>query len=519
MARALTAPATPQSAAQGVAYRNAAVELAELAAASGWLERRAFIESERVWTYRELYDAVASSSGLLAERGVAQGDRVLIALHDRVAFLLAFLGVARLGATAVPINPRLVPEEFEYIAHDAAPSLVVCEPELAPAFPGTPAVSGAELEAAGLSRSPAEPADPGDGAALYGLYTSGTTGRPKLVLHRHSDIRWHSAAVSRAALGIVPDDVLYSVSRAFFSYGLGNTVFTTLSSGATAVLEPGRPTVASVSALACRTHPTVFFAVPSFYAMLLADGDPGCFRSLRVAVSAGEVMSPALCARVSDFLGVPVLDALGSSEVGHLFIANTLERQRPGTCGVVLPGYEISVRDAQGEDLPPGSVGSLWVRGPTLMTGYHGRPEETERVLVGGWLHTGDRAYVDDDGFVHHKGRADDIEMVGGISVSPVEVETVLASHPHVGEVAVAAVPDHLGATRLRAFVVPGAGVSGSEALEAEIILLARRHLAPYKVPRSVQFVDELPRTSTGKLRRHVLRSLGARAGPDRSTA
>jgi acyl-coenzyme A synthetase/AMP-(fatty) acid ligase len=173
----------------------------------------------------------------------------------------------------------------------------------------------------------------------------------------------------------------------------------------------------------------------------------------------------------------------------------------------VLPGYEISVRDLQDEELPRGSVGSLWVRGPTLMAGYHNRPEETARVLVDGWLHTGDRVVVDADGFVHHCGRTDDLEMVGGITISPLEIETLLISHSAVAEVAVVAVTDAIGASRLRAFVVPANGCSGSPELEAELTLLAREHLAAYKVPRSVRFVDKLPRTATGKLQRHVLRA------------
>ena len=344
-------------------------------------------------------------------------------------------------------------------------------------------------------------------ALLYGQYTSGTTGNPKLVVHRHADPPWHAVAVSRGVLEIVPDDVLYSVSRAYFSYGLGNTLFCALSTGASAALQPEVPTIAAVTELVRTVRPTVLFAVPSFYAVLVAEGDRDSFGSLRVAVSAGEALSPTLCARARDFLGVPVLDGLGSTEVGHLFIANTLAQRRDGSCGVVLAGYEISVRNEEGAEVAPGSAGALWVRGPTLMTGYRNRPTETARVLVGGWLRTGDRVQVDAEGFVHHCGRVDDLEMIGGITVSPLEIEAILGSHDAVAEVAVAAVPDSRGASRLRAFVVTAPGHPCSAELEAELILFARAHLAPYKVPRSVLFVCELPRTPTGKLRRHVLRA------------
>ncbi|HUZ19576.1 MAG TPA: benzoate-CoA ligase family protein [Acidimicrobiales bacterium] len=489
------------------AQHNAAVQLAELAARSGWLDRRAYVEHERAWTHGECHRAVASSATLLAELGVREGDRVLIALHDRIGFVLAFLGAAHLGALAVPVNPRLGPKDYDFMVHDAVPRLVVCEEEIAVYFPGTPVLSASDLEREGPRQPPAPPAILGADAPLYGQYTSGTTGRPKLVVHRHSDLACHAAAVAHAALELTPEDVLYSVSRAYFSYGLGNTVFCALSTGASTALQPELPTIDAVSELVARVRPSVMFAVPTFYAVLLADGDPEPFRSLRVAVSAGEALSPTLQARASSWLGVPILDGLGSTEVGHLFIANTLRQRRAGSCGHVLPGYEISIRDLQDEEVPRGSVGSLWVRGPTLMAGYHNRPEETARVLVDGWLRTGDRVAVDGDGFVHHCGRSDDLEMVGGITISPLEIETLLVSHSAVAEVAVIAVTDAIGASRLRAFVVPASGCAGSPELEAELTLLAREHLAAYKVPRSVRFVDKLPRTATGKLQRHVLRA------------
>lgn len=486
---------------------NVAVQLAELAARSGWLGRRAFIQHGREWTHREVHLAAAATAGLFADLGVGEGDRVLIALHDRIGFVLAFLGAAHLGAIAVPANPRLPPKDHAFMVKDAAPALVVCEPELVKSFTGVPVLTAPELETGGSSHAPAPAASLPATAPLYAQYTSGTTGTPKLVVHRHADPLWHAVAVSQGVLGIVPDDVVFSVSRTYFSYGLGNTLFCALSTGASAALQPELPTIAAVTELVRSVRASVLFAVPSFYAVLVAEGDRDAFSSLRVAVSAGEALSPALCARASGFLAVPVLDCLGSTEAGQLFIANTLVRRRDGSCGVVLAGYEISVRDDKGAEVAPGHPGALWVRGPTIMTGYRNRPTETARVLVGGWLRTGDRVQVDAEGFVHHCGRVDDLEMIGGITVSPLEIEAVLGSHDAVAEVAIAAVPDSRGASRLRAFVITAPGYSWSAELEAELILFARAHLASYKVPRSVLFVSELPRTQTGKLRRHVLRS------------
>jgi acyl-coenzyme A synthetase/AMP-(fatty) acid ligase len=273
-------------------------------------------------------------------------------------------------------------------------------------------------------------------------------------------------------------------------------------------VHPGRPTPGSIAALVARHRVTVLFAVPTFYANLLrSEPEPGALGSLRVVVSAGERLPTALAERVTERLGCPVLDSLGTTEVGQAFVAGTLDAARAGTVGRVLAPYEVSVRDDDGRERPPGAVGMLWVRGPTVLLEYLGQPEATAAALRAGWLRTGDLASVDDDGFVSHHGRADDMEMVGGISVAPQEIEELLSLHAAVSEVAVAAVDDGHGASRLQAYVVPAAGVIPDEKLGAELADLARGRLAAYKVPRTVTFVEGLPRTATGKLRRFVLRS------------
>ncbi|MDP9388469.1 MAG: AMP-binding protein, partial [Actinomycetota bacterium] len=231
--------------------------------------------------------------------------------------------------------------------------------------------------------------------------------------------------------------------------------------------------------------------------------------SVRVAVSAGEPLGVALAERARAFLGCPVLDGLGSTEVGQTFASNTLECWRDGSVGRALPPYRVSVRDDEGAEVAPGQVGSLWVAGPTLLLEYLGRPEATAAVRRGEWLRTGDRAEVDGDGFLHLRGRSDDVELVGGMCVSPLEIEAVLSAHPAVTEVAVAAIVGADGASRLHAFVVPAPGAPPGEVVAAELLALARAELAPFKVPRSVAFVDALPRTPTGKLRRFVLRQGG----------
>jgi fatty-acyl-CoA synthase/benzoate-CoA ligase/fatty acid CoA ligase FadD22 len=250
---------------------------------------------------------------------------------------------------------------------------------------------------------------------------------------------------------------------------------------------------------------SVLFSVPTFYARLVAATEAGDWASLRAAVSAGETLPTALAARARALLGCPVLDGLGSTEVGQTFASNTLGEWRDGTVGRALPPYQVEVRDELGTPLGPNEVGELWVAGPTLPIGWLGPARADAR--SGGWLATGDRAELDGDGFVRLLGRVDDVEQVGGISVSPLEVEAVLSGHPAVSEVAVAGVIGPDGASRLEAFVVPAPGAGEPAATAAALVALARAEMAPFKVPQAVAFVASLPRTPTGKLRRHVLRA------------
>jgi acyl-coenzyme A synthetase/AMP-(fatty) acid ligase len=317
-------------------------------------------------------------------------------------------------------------------------------------------------------------------------------------------------AFARGAIDLRPGDVALSVSKMFFAYGLGNSLFFTLMAGSQAILHPGAPRPADIAELAQSHGATVLYSVPTFYAHLVGDGRREAFANLRVAVSAGEALMPSLLHRARDFLGCPVLDGLGSTEVGQTFVSNTLAAWRDGTIGRALPPYQVAVRDDDDRDAGAGRIGQLWVRGPTVLIEYLGRPDATERVKDGEWLCTGDRAEMDADGYLTHKGRTDDIEIVGGMNVAPMEIEAVLSAHPAVTEVAVAGVRDAGGATRLEAFVVAAPIAAPSDALATELVELVRGRMAPHKVPRAVHFLDALPRTATGKLRRFVLRAGGA---------
>ncbi|WP_371669579.1 benzoate-CoA ligase family protein [Streptomyces sp. NBC_00289] len=503
MTTAQTAPTPADAEAPG----NLAAHLAALAERRGWTDRPAFHQGHRAWTHGEVHDLGSRAAAVFAGLGVRPGDRVLLALPDGIAWVTAFLGAARLGAVAVLVNPELPAAEHGFVAEDTEAVLCVTGPGLEERFSDRACLGADQLVALGAAAEPAA-AHPVDAhAPLYVQYTSGTTGRPKGVVHCHADPKTYHDLIGRRLLRITPDDVTLSVSKLYFAYGFGNAFVFPLFSGSSAVLVDRRPAPAAVDELVARHRVTLLYSVPSAYAALVADrgsGHGACFASLRAAVSAGEGMPAGLGRQVTELLGAPVLEQIGSTEAGHAFCANSFEHNHPGTVGRPVPGFEVELRDRAGQPVPDGATGELWVRGPTVTPGYLNRPEETDRALVGGWLATRDRARREPDGSYRHLGRSDDMEMVGGITVSPLEVEAVLRAHPAVREVAVAAVTDGRGFSRLRAFVVPVA--TPSARLEDDLVGLARERLAAFKVPRSVSFVPSLPRTPTGKLRRHLVR-------------
>lgn len=481
----------------------------------GYWAAPAFVVGGRTWTHAEVHRGAALVAARLAGLGVNRGDRVLVVLADGIEFVWTFLGTIRLGALAVLANPRLTADDHAGLAADARPGVAVVAPDIAEHFAtGCGSLLGGDdlgdEVIAALEQGVSAPGGPaiaeaGDDDGAYAQYTSGTTGRPKAAVHRHRDPLVYFSAFAQGAIDLGGDDVVYSVSKLFFAYGLGNSLFFPLLAGCRAVLDAGPPRPDTAARLVGDNGVTVMFSVPTFYARLVAAGDQASYTSVRAAVSAGEALTPVLAKRVVDFLGCPILDGLGSTEVGQTFVSNTLEHCRDGTVGRALPPYEVVVRDDAGNDLEPGRPGTLWVKGPTVLVEYLGRPEAAAAVRKG-WLCTADRAVIDADRFVHHLGRVDDVEVVGGINVAPLEVEAVIVGHPVVTEVAVAAVRDATGASRLEAFVVTVPGLGPENGVADELVALAKAELAPHKVPRAVHFVDALPRTPTGKLRRFLLR-------------
>ncbi len=487
---------------------NLTADLAHLAATRGWDDRPAFLVGDDVVTHGQAHQGTARVAGRLRAEGVGVGDRVLVALPDGIEFVWAFLATMRLGALAVPVNARLTESDHRYLSSDSGAVLVICEPELTPRF-GVPVLTPTDIADAARTGDPVDAVPVGASAPGYAHYTSGTTGPPKCAVHRQSDPAVFYEAFAVGAVGIRPDDVLLSISKMYFAYGTGNSMWFPLFSGAAAIIDPRPPTVEVVTELAERHRPTVLFSVPTMYANLATNAPAEPFSSVRVAISAGEVLTPALADRAEAWLGVPILDGLGSTEVGQGFTSNLVGARKPGTIGRVLPPYEVRACDDEGDPVAPDAPGVLWVRGPSLFVEYLGKPEETAATLVGdGWMRTGDRVAIDAEGYITHMGRVDDLEMVGGITVTPYEIEDVLSSHPGVREAAVAAVRDDSGASKLRAFIVRSAGSTlEDDTLTDELTALARARLAPFKVPRSFTYLESLPRTPTGKLQRFALRA------------
>jgi benzoate-CoA ligase family protein len=473
--------------------------------------RVALVTDECSVTYADLDVAVRRFASALLEAGVQAGDRVALLLPDTPALSFAFWGAIAAGAVAVPINPLLKPHEQGRILDDCGARVVVAgragvEARAAAAIVWTEAEVRARA-----SRDSALPfyARTHRDAPAFFLYSSGTTGEPKGVVHLQHDMWICCEAYGRTVLGVTEADRCLSVAKLFFAYGLGNAQYFPLHVGASAVLLPDRPTPEAVFEQLRRHRPTLFFGVPTAYANMLAVMDSAAadaFRSVRACVSAGESLPKSVFERWRERTGLEILDGIGTTEIGHIFLSNRAGACRPGSSGTPVPGYDVRLVDDGGADVPRGELGDLVVRGDSIMSGYWNKPEATERALRGEWILTGDKYSQDEDGYFFHGGRTDDMLKVGGIWVSPVEVEGVIASHPAVLECAVVGEADSDGLVKAHAYVTLRPGTAVGADFEAALKEFARSALAAYKCPRRVTVVAELPKTATGKTQRFRLR-------------
>ena len=505
---------------------NAAEYLVSRHVASGSGDRAAVIAQETL-TYADLDERVGVVAAGLRALGLRREDRVMLVMSDEIPMLTGILGAFRAGLVAVPVSTMFTGAELGKIMADSGARAVLATPEFAGAvseaiavapdvehavlagdgaldLPGT--VSGHtwdELTALGRQGDASVAPTVDDSWALW-LYTSGTTGLPKAAMHRHANIRHVCETYGAQVLGITPDDTTFSVAKMFFAYGIGNTVFFPFSVGATTVLEPRRPTPDVVRERLEQARPTLFFGVPTFYAALTASDVPGsAFESVRMCASAGEPLPAPLQSRFTAKFGVEILDGIGSTEALHIFLSNRPGDIRPGTTGLPVPGYDVEVRDALGNVVPDNQPGALHVRGESIALGYWHRTDASRQVFQGEWLVTGDTYVRNDEGYYTCLGRNSDMLKAGGIWVSPAEVESRLLEHPAVREAAVVGVADADGLDKPVAVVVVGDGAD-----EDELVAWCREGLAHFKAPRKVVFVQDLPKTATGKLQRFRVRDM-----------
>lgn len=464
-------------------------------------------------TASEMAESVRILAAELRRLGVRPEDRVGLLLPDSPALIQWFLAVLYVGAVAVPVNGRLSQEDRDFILEDCAPALFVTDRHgdesgwagpvihselLRPAL--TAAVSG---RCAGEAVVPA--ADVAGSRTCFLLYTSGSTGRPKGVPHSHDDLRVPLRHFAPTVLGAMDRDVLFSSSKLPFAYGLGTQIGLALAGGVPLVLHSGLPVAEDVLHLLQRHRVTLFFSVPTVYnGLLRGRGGGEDLSALRLCFSAGESLPGAISAELRSWLGVDILDGLGTTETMYVFVSNTPDDNMPGTLGRVLPGYDLRLVDAGGQPVPDGQDGRLQVRGPGLTVGYWNRPEARAALFDNGWMSTGDQCVVE-QGRLRHLGRADDMIKTGGEWISPQVVEACLLEHPDVVECGVARCRMH-GLDYPAAFVVTASGTSADSKLGQTLRRHVRDRLPKYMVPAKIEFLAALPRTATGKIQRHKLR-------------
>ncbi|CAB3690864.1 Benzoate--CoA ligase [Paraburkholderia phenoliruptrix] len=495
--------------------------------------KAAYIDDSGTTTYGELEERSRRFATALRDLGVHPEERVLLVMQDSVALPIAFLGALYAGVVPVVANTLLTPADYVYMLTHSHARAVIASRALAvhvtqametaehdgcqlivsrrasAAVEDTPLAAPVFEDLVDAAEPAARPAATGSDDIAFWLYSSGSTGKPKGTVHTHANLYWTAELYAKPVLGIVENDVVFSAAKLFFAYGLGNALTFPLSVGATAILMAERPTADAVFARLTRHRPTVFYGVPTLYASMLVSPNLPAREdvAMRICTSAGEALPREIGERFTKHFGCEILDGIGSTEMLHIFLSNRAGAVEYGTTGRPVPGYEVELRDESGHAVGDGEVGDLYIKGPSAALMYWSNREKSRATFLGEWIRSGDKYCRLPNGCYVYAGRSDDMLKVSGQYVSPVEVEMVLVQHDAVLEAAVVGV-DHGGLVKTRAFVVLKREFAGSEILEDELKAFVKERLAPHKYPRDIVFVDDLPKTATGKIQRFKLREL-----------
>ena len=502
--------------------------------------KAAYVDDQGSLSYGDLAQRIRSMAAALLAQGIRREERVLLMMHDCNDWPVAFLGAMYAGIVPVAVNTLLTPDDYAYMLQHSRAQAALVSGALLPALQTAMAQGGHEVKSIIVSRpvtgtettatttpttspagmatleallaqhaplaapAPTSPDDPG-----FWLYSSGSTGKPKGTLHSHGNPYWTAQLYGKHILGMREQDVCFSAAKLFFAYGLGNALTFPLSAGATTILMAERPTPDAVfkrwTGGVGGTKPTIFFGAPTGFAgMLAAPNLPAKSDiALRMASSAGEALPKELGERFTAHFGVEIIDGIGSTEMLHVYLSNAPGKVRYGTTGWPVPGYQIELRGEDGQSVPDGEPGDLYVQGPSAALMYWGNREKSRDTFQGAWTKSGDKYVRNADGSYTYSGRGDDMLKVSGIYVSPFEVEATLIQHPAVLECAVIGKEDVDGLTKTKAYVVLK---NGQQVDEATLKAFVKDRLAPYKYPRFIEFIDELPKTATGKIQRFRLR-------------
>ncbi|MEC9272515.1 MAG: benzoate-CoA ligase family protein [Chloroflexota bacterium] len=475
-------------------------------------------------TYQMLAEQVNRCGNLLRSLTPEPGSRVLMVVKDCPEFFYIFWGAIKAGLIPVPLNTLLRADDYRFMIEDSECAGLVYSPEYQSEVDPALAASGHQPGFILCTEGPngmtgllgdysphLDPAPTTADTECFWLYSSGSTGRPKGAVHRHLDIVATCVHYAEDALGMIQEDVCFSAAKLFFAYGLGNAMTFPLWVGGTTVLSSQRPSPGMTFQIIEDHKPTIYFGVPTLYAAQLRTLEEGArdFSSVRCCVSAGEALPADIFRRWQEKTNTLILDGIGSTEALHIFISNTMADHRPGTSGKPVPGYRVKILNDEGKPVPPGEAGRLLVQGESTSSRYWNNPQKTAETMADGWLNTGDTYFEDSDGYFVYCGRSDDMLKVGGIWCSPVEIENRLIEHPKVLEAAVVGRPDTDELIKPEAFVVLNQAGDASTVLADDLLRHCQERLARYKYPRWVNFVDELPKTATGKIQRFRLRGNG----------